>query len=103
MQRKVRIALVAAAVAIGAAGVGIATVGAASNDDNETPITGAALEQASKAALAYTGGGRVTGTEVGDEDSYYQVEVTLDNGKQLDVQLDESFHVVNAADDREGD
>ena len=27
-----------------------------------------------------TGGGTVTGTEVGDEESYYQVEVTLADG-----------------------
>jgi len=63
----------------------------------------AALEQASAAALAHTGGGRVTETEVGDEDSYYEVEVTLDDGSQVDVQLDESFHVVGAKGDHEND
>ena len=54
-------------------------------------------------ALAATGGGRVTGTEVGDEESYYEVEVTLDDGSQVDVQLDESFHVVGRAADHEDD
>jgi hypothetical protein len=44
--------------------------------------------------LAFTGGGTVTGTEVGDEESYYQVEVTLAGGRQVDVQLDEGFNVV---------
>lgn len=53
-----------------------------------------ALTRASAAALAHTGSGTVTETEVGDEDSYYEVEVTLDNGDQLDVQLDEAFKVV---------
>ena len=43
------------------------------------------------------GGGKVTETEVGDEDSYYEVEVTLDDGTQVDVQLDEDFKVVGNA------
>jgi uncharacterized membrane protein YkoI len=60
----------------------------------DVPITGAALDQASAAALDYLGGGRVTATEVGDEESYYEVEVTLDDGRQVDVQLDEDFTVV---------
>ena len=33
----------------------------------------------------------MTGTEVGDEESYYEIEVTLDDGRQVDVQLDESL------------
>ena len=52
------------------------------------------MEQASDAALAHTGGGTVTETEVGDEESLYEVEVTLDDGSQVDVQLDEDFNVV---------
>ena len=56
----------------------------------ETAISGDALEQASDAALDYTGGGRVTGSEVDDEESKYEIEVTLDNGDQVDVQLDEN-------------
>ena len=59
-----------------------------------------ALDRANRAALAHTGGGRVTGTEVGDEESYYEVEVTRSGGGQVDVQLDRSFKVVSqAADD----
>ena len=57
-------------------------------------ISDDALTRAGEAALAATGGGRVTGTEVGDEESYYEVEVTLDDGRQVDVQVDESFAVV---------
>jgi len=64
------------------------------DDEAEQPITGTDLEKASAEALQHTGGGRVTGTEVGDEESYYEVEVTLDNGNQVDVQLDENFNVV---------
>jgi uncharacterized membrane protein YkoI len=98
-----KVALVAGAIAVGAAGIGTATVAASSNDDHDTPITGDALEQASRAALAFTGGGRVTATEIGDEDSFYEVEVTLDDGRQVDVQLDEGFRVVSGAADHEGD
>jgi uncharacterized membrane protein YkoI len=84
----------AAAAALAAGGAGIA-VGAGGDDDaTEKPITGDALDQASAAALAHTGGGQVSGTEVGDEESYYEVEVTLDDGSQTDVQLDRSFNVV---------
>jgi hypothetical protein len=64
-------------------------------------ITGTALQRASAAALAETGGGRVTGTEVGDEESYYEVEVTLEDGRQVDVQLDEDFSVVGSSSDVE--
>ncbi len=60
----------------------------------DQPITGPDLEPASAAALAYVGEGRVTETEIEDEESYYEVEVTLDDGRQIDVQLDEAFNVV---------
>ena len=89
----------AVAVIAGGAGIVVATGG----DDSEPPITGDALERAWAAALAYTGGGTVTETEAGDEDSYYEVEVTLDDGSQVDVQLDESFNVVGGSADDESD
>ncbi len=60
----------------------------------DVPITGPDLERASAAALEHLGEGRVTATEVGDEESYYEIEVELDNGRQVDVQLDESFDFV---------
>jgi uncharacterized membrane protein YkoI len=84
---------VALAVAIIGGGGG-AVVAMGGDDENEQPITGTDLEKASAEALKHTGEGRVTGTEVGDEESYYEVEVTLDNGNQVDVQLDENFNVV---------
>jgi hypothetical protein len=89
----------AGVVAAAAVGVGIAA--AANDDESETPITGDALQRASAAALEYTGGGRVTGTEVGDEESYYEVEVTMAGGSQIDVQLDRNFAVVGEAVDHE--
>ena len=104
--RKTKIAVAGIAV-LGAAvaGVGIATAGG--GDDSEGPIIGDELDRASAAALEATGGGEVTDTEVGDEESLYEVEVTLDDGTQVDVQLDEDFQVVgqerDGAEDDEGD
>jgi uncharacterized membrane protein YkoI len=91
-----------AAIAAGGAGVALGTGG--DDDATEEPISGSALDSASAAALEHTGGGQVTGTEVGDEESYYEVEVTLEDGSQTDVQLDRSFNVVgDEADDGEED
>src|SRR5215210_5140208 len=98
MESKKKIAIGAASVlAAGAAAAGIAVAG--SGDDNEVPIKGSALEKASEAALAETGGGTVTETETGDEESYYEVEVTLDNGDQVDVQVNRDFDVVGSESD----
>ena len=100
-----RTAVVAAlVVGVGALGGGAAIAAGGDEDDaRDRPITGRALEQATAAALAHTGQGTVTETEVGDEESYYEVEVTLDDGTQVDVQLDESFDVVGSESDREDD
>jgi uncharacterized membrane protein YkoI len=88
----------ALALAAGGAGVAAATGG---GDDSEKAIMGSALEQASAAALDATGGGQVTDTEVGDEESYYEVEVTRDDGSQTDVQLDRQFNAVGQSADEE--
>jgi uncharacterized membrane protein YkoI len=95
-------ALVAAG-ALAAVTLAVTGAAAAGSDDAEPSITGQALEAASAAALAHTGGGRVTDTEVGDEDSYYEVEVTLPDGDQVDVQLDAQFNVVDQMADSEAD
>ena len=65
----------------------------------DVPITGAALDKASAAALEYMGEGRVTETEVGDEEGYYEIEITLDNGGQVDVHLDQEFNVLGHEED----
>jgi hypothetical protein len=90
--------------AVGAAAVAIGTgIATAQPDDGEgTPITGEALTKASQAALAFTGGGTVTATEVGDEESYYEVEVTRADGSQTDVQLNDNFLVVSSKTDPPG-
>jgi uncharacterized membrane protein YkoI len=105
MQRTTKLILAGGILAVGvAAGAGVAVATAGSDDDHtDTPITGADLERATEAALRHTGGGRVTGTEVEDEESYYEVEVTLTDGTQVDVQLDKSFQVVGQEQDGQDD
>lgn len=97
-----KIAWAAAVGALVAAGIGTGTA-IATSGDHDQPITGPALEKASTAALHHTGQGRVTETEVGDEDSYYEVEVELPSGRHVDVQLDRDFRVVGSSGDIETD
>jgi len=106
---RIRATLVTAAavIGVGLGGYGIAAAasdgGADSREDQneapDTPIAGADLDQASADALVHTRQGTVSDTEVGDEESYYEVEVTLDDGSQVDVQLDEKFNVVGSETD----
>ena len=99
MTRK-RIPLLAvAAVVVAGVGTGFAIAGGGDDDASDKPITGAALAKARAAALAHTGGGTVSETEVGDEESLYEVEVTLGDGSQVDIQLDGRFEVVGSESD----
>jgi uncharacterized membrane protein YkoI len=99
-----KVAVIAAlVVGIGAVGGGTAVAAGGDDDATDTPISGSALEEAKAAALAHTGQGKVSETEVGDEESYYEVEVTLDNGNHVDVQLDKSFNVVGSESDGQND
>ena len=95
MPKKVAIAL-GGAVVLTAALAGGAFALNGDDDGTERPIPAGDLEQATDAALAETGGGTVTGTEIDDEESKYEVEVTLEDGSQVDVQLDENFEVVGS-------
>ena len=96
-------AFVIAALAVGAVAIAGATGG--DDDGTEKAITGTALDRASAAALEHTGGGKVTETEVGDEEGYYEVEVTRPDGSQVDVHLDRNFNVTgdDVDDDGSGD
>jgi hypothetical protein len=86
---------VAVLAAGGATGVALASGSDTAVGEHQGPITGAAYDQATARALETVGSGRVTETEVGDEESYYQVEITKPDGSQVDVNLDESFNVVH--------
>jgi uncharacterized membrane protein YkoI len=91
------------AVAAAALGIGSGIAVAANADDDQPPIPANALDHASKVALEETGGGHVTGSEVGDEEGYYEVEVTKPDGSKVDVHLDRSFNVIDASPDGSAD
>ena len=98
-----RIYWVIALVAVLAVALGAVTLTAvAQQGDDDQPITGSALEQATKAALEHTGGGTVTETEVGDDGAAYGVEIRLDDGRQVEVNLDENFNVIGQENDDDG-
>ena len=85
------------AVVGGGAGVAIATI-----RDGDQPLTGSTLDEATTAALAHTGGGAVIDTEIGDGGSAYGVEVRLDDGSVVEVELDASFQVIGQENDDDG-
>jgi hypothetical protein len=89
----------ALALAVIGGGAGIA-IGASAGDDE--PLTGSALDRASAAALAHTGGGEVIETEVGDGGAAYGVEVRLDDGSTVEVSLDSNFNVTGQEADDDG-
>jgi len=110
MSKRLKGALIAGAVVatLGAGGVAIAGATGGSGDEaggddgSGTPITGNALNRAKAAALQEIGGGTVTGTEVRDEEGYYEVEVRRDDGSQVDVHMDRNLNVLDASGDGSG-
>jgi hypothetical protein len=73
----------------------------ASADDDE-PLSGSVLDQATAAALEHTGGGTVVETETGDGGAAYGVEVRLDDGRIVEVALDANFQVIGEEADDDG-
>ena len=99
MNRKTKAGLLAAPVIAALAFGGVALAGGAGDDDaTERPIPGSANDRAGAVAVKHVGGGQVTGTEVGDEEGYYEVEVTRPGG-EVDVHLDRDFKVTSTEDD----
>ena len=90
---------------IAMAGLAVAVAGgiaaAAAGGDTDQELTGATRDRAVAAALAATGGGTVLETEAGDDGAAYGVEVRLADGRQVEVNLDESFKVVGQAADED--
>lgn len=84
-----------AGIAVGViSGSGVAVAATSpTGEEADVAITGPALERAA-AALESTGSGEVTETEVGDEEGYYEVEVTLPDGSEVDVHLTSDFTVI---------
>lgn len=99
MEKKKLVASAAAAIILalgGGSGIAYATGGGSSEQ-----ATGPEIGKAKSVALDHTNGGRVTGTEIGDEEGYYEIEVTRDDGSQVDVHLDRDLNVLSTLADHE--
>src|SRR5574341_1494836 len=94
-------AIIGAVVVVVAIAGGAGAVVAMGGDDDE-PIKGDAYDKAVEAALAHTGGGTVTETEMGDDGAAYSVEVQLEDGRQVEGNLDSDFHVIGDEPDDDG-
>jgi hypothetical protein len=65
-------------------------------------VTGSTAERAEAAVLGSLGSGRVTGVER-DSDNAYEVEVRRADGSTVDVDLNESFQVVQDGEESDRD
>ena len=92
-------AAVAVLLALGAAGIAYANGGV-----SEEQLTGPEAEKAKSAAIEAVGGGTVTEVERDDGDGtgVFEVEVTRDDGSQLEVHLDGDYNVVGQVPDEDG-
>ncbi len=88
----VTVLLIAAGIAL-AAGIG----------GRKQLASGTAMDRASAAALAYTGGGLVTEAEASDENDGYEVDVTLKDGQKVEVRLDANYKVIGQEADDDDD
>jgi uncharacterized membrane protein YkoI len=101
--KKVIIGTAVALMLLVGAGVAYAngSSGGDSSGDGPEQSTGPGMERAKSVALEQVNG-RVTATEFQDEEGYYEVEVTRDDGSQVDVHLDKNYNVLSTPDDHEG-
>jgi hypothetical protein len=92
-------AVVAMLLALGGAGIAYANGG-----DSEEQLTGPEAEKAKSAAIAAVGGGTVTEVERDDGNGTgaFEVEVTREDGSQLEVHLDGDYNVVGQEADEDG-
>ena len=102
MQRRTRWIAAAGVAAVAMLG-GVAA--AAADADSDQELTGSTRDRAVKAALAAPGGGTVLETEAGDDGAAYGVEIRLADGRQVEVNLDQSFKVTGqeADEDKPGE
>jgi uncharacterized membrane protein YkoI len=92
-KRTVIAAGVVAAGVVAAAGTAVATQG--DDETNSHNYTQQQADDATRAALEATGGGRANSVERDSENgATWEVEVTEPDGSTVDVRLDESYDVV---------
>ena len=99
--KKNRRVVIAGIAAVAALALGTGAGIAASSDDDE-PLRGSARERAVAAALDHVVGGTVIETEAGDDGAAYSVEIRLGDGRVVEVNLDQDFHVLAIEADDDG-
>ena len=99
MNRTTRILVAAAAVATSSPAAPTDVDDANEASDSDAPLTGTDHERAVAAALEHTGGGELLETEVGDDGAAFGVEIRLDDGSQVEVNLDADFVVIGSEPD----
>jgi len=99
--RTLVIAAAVVAMLLAFLGAGIAY---ANGGDSEEQLTGPEAEKAKSAAIAAVGGGTVTEVERDDGNGTgaFEVEVTREDGSQLEVHLDGDYNVVGQQADEDG-
>jgi hypothetical protein len=92
-------AVVAVLLALGGAGIAYANGGG-----SEERLTGPQAQKAKSAAIAAVGGGNVTEVERDDGNGTgaFEVEVTREDGSQVEVHLDGAHNVVGQQADEDG-
>ena len=101
MSRRLKLMLVAALAVVAVAVTGGIAIAAGVGDDDQ-PLTGTTQQKATASALAHTGAGTLTESEVGDDGAAYDVEVRLANGNTVEVRLDSQYRVIGRGADDDG-
>jgi hypothetical protein len=99
IERK-HIAVGAAALALSAAGVGVAVAGGESEEAGEQ-VSGPGADRAREAALAHHPGTANAVERDSENGGTWEVEVTGEDGRTVDVRLDEEYEVVVVEGDSE--
>ena len=98
MHTRIRAVLAGATVLV-VGGIGTSAVIASATGADVNPLNESVPAEAEQAALDEVGGGEVTDTESDDEEGTYEIEVTRDDGTQVDVHLDSDFAVLKTDED----
>jgi hypothetical protein len=96
------IAVGAAVLAVGAGGVGVAVAGGESEEAKEQ-VSGPAADKARAAALAHHPGTANAVERDSENGATWEVEITGEDGRTVDVRLDENYKVLVVEGDGEND
>jgi hypothetical protein len=94
------VGLMAISILAGTGGA-LATVAEAAGDDDR-PISGEARDKCIAAALAGHPGGTVMETEADNDGAAYEVEIRLEDGSQVEVNLNRDCQVIGQEADDDG-